>query len=157
MPKWLRRLCEKGQYMNIYLVNADRLHFSAKQLEAMTRLLGCGDLGGIIEGVTWVKDNDDDIIILASEWRADSHYMLRPRCHHLHHMIELFRAADRLEVIEWQEYTAPFRVRGNVIAERMGDSLILCYEGDVLNLKAINVNQGKLNISYKEDEQDDRT
>lgn len=136
--------------MSIYLVNADRLHFSAKQLGAVSRLHACRDLGGITEGVAWVRDNDDDIIILASEWRPDSHYMLRPRCHHLHHMIEFFRAADRLEVIEWQEYTAPFRVRGNVIAERMGDSLILCYEGDVLNLKAINVNQGKLNISYKE-------
>ena len=143
--------------MSIYLVNADRLHFSAKQLEAMTRLPGCGDLGGIIEGVAWVRDNDDDIIILACERSGDSHYMLRPRCHHLHHMIALFRAADRLEVIEWQEYTAPFRVRGNVIAERMGDSLILCYEGDVLNLKAINVNQGKLNIRYKEGDENERT
>lgn len=141
--------------MSIYLVNADRLHFSAKQLEAMTRLPGCGDLGGIIEGVAWVKDNDDDIIILASEWRADSHYMLLPRCHHLHHMIEFFRAADRLEAFEWREYKAPFRVRGDVIAGLLGDSIILCYEGDAMNQKAINVNQGKLNIRYKEGDGND--
>lgn len=143
--------------MSIYLVNADRLHFSAKQLEAMTRLPNCGDLGGIIEGVAWVKDNDDDIIILASEWRADSHYMLLPRCHNLHHMIEFFRTADRLEVVEWREYTTPFRVRGDVIVGRMGDSLILCYEGDVMNQKAVNVNQGKLNISYKEGDENERS
>lgn len=141
--------------MSIYLVNADRLHFSAKQLEAITRLPGCGDLGGIIEGVAWVRDNDDDIIILASERRTDSHYMMLPRCHHLHHMIEFFRTADRLEVVEWQEYTAPFRVMGGVIVGRMGDSVILCYEGDVMNQKAINVNQGKLNISYKEGDGND--
>lgn len=141
--------------MSIYLVNADRLHFSAKQLEAMTRLPGCGDLGGITEGVTWVRDNDDDIIILASEWRDDSRYMLLPRCHHLHHMTEFFRAADRLEVFEWREYKAPFRVMGHVIAGLLSDSIILCYEGDAMNQKAINVNQGKLNISYKGDEQGD--
>ena len=143
--------------MSIYLVNADRLHFSLKQLEAMTRLPGCGDLGGIIEGVAWVRDNDDDIIILASEWREDSHYMLLPRCHHLHHMIEFFRTADRLEVVEWREYTTPFRVREHVIVGRMGDSLILCYEGDEMNQKAINVNHGKLNISYKEGDDNDRS
>lgn len=143
--------------MNIYLVNADRLHFSARQLEAMTRLHNCGDLGGIIEGVAWVRDNDDDIIILTCERSGDSHYMLLPRCHHLYHMIEFFRAADRLEVIECREYTTPFRVREHVIVGRMGDSLILCYEGDVLNLKAINVNQGKLNISYKEGGCNERT
>lgn len=143
--------------MNIYLVNADRLHFSAKQLEAMTRLPGCRDLGGILEGVAWVRDNDDDIIILASEWRSDSHYMMMPRCHHLHHMIEFFRAADRLEVVEWWEYTTPFRVREHVIVGRMGDSLILCYEDDAMNQKAINVNQGKLNISYKEGDNNDRS
>ena len=142
--------------MSTYLVNADRLHFSAKQLEAITRLPSCGDLGGVIEGVAWVRDNDDDIIILASEWRDDSHYMLLPRCHHLHHMIEFFRAADRLEAVEWWEYTAPFRVREHVIVGRMGDSLILCYEGDAMNQKAINVNQGKLNISYKEGDDNDR-
>lgn len=143
--------------MSYYLVNADRLHFSAKQLEVMTRLPGCGDLGGILEGVAWVRDNDDDIIILASEWRADSHYMMLPRCHHLHHMIEFFRAADRLEVIEWREYTTPFRVREHVIVGRMGDSLILCYEDDAMNQKAINVNQGKLNIRYKEGDENERS
>lgn len=58
--------------MNIYLVNADRLRFSAEQLEAVSRLHACRDLGGITEGVAWVRDNDDDIIVLASEWRPDS-------------------------------------------------------------------------------------
>lgn len=131
--------------MSIYLMNAYMLHFSPKQLEAVSRLFSCPDLGGITEGVAWVRDNDD-IIILASEWRDDSRYMLLPRCHHLHHMTEFFRAADRLEVVEWREYKAPFRVRGHVIAGLLSDAM---------NQKAINVNQGKLNISYKEDEQGD--
>lgn len=45
--------------MSIYLVNAERLHFSAKQLEAVSRLHACRDLGGIVEGVAWVRDNGD--------------------------------------------------------------------------------------------------
>ena len=82
--------------MSIYLVNADRLHFSAKQLEAMTRLPSCGDLGGITEGVAWVRDNDDDIIVLASEWRPDSFFQLLPRRYMSHNIYALQRAADYL-------------------------------------------------------------
>lgn len=93
--------------MSIYLVNADRLHFSAKQLEAITHLPGCGDLGGILEGVAWVRDNDDDIIILASWRRDDSHYMLLPRCHHLQHLIEFSRVAEGIDVIGWKEIATP--------------------------------------------------
>lgn len=142
--------------MSTYIVRAEGLLFSAKQLEVVSRLHTCPDLGGMTEGVAWVRDNDDDIIILACERSGDSHYMLLPRCHHPHHMIEFFRAADRLEMIEWREYTTPFRVREHVIVGRMGDSLILCYEGDVMNQKAINVNDGKLNIRYKEGDENER-
>lgn len=72
--------------MSIYIVRADGLHFSAKQLEAMTRLPSCRDLGGITEGVAWVRDNDDDIIILASEWRPDSFFQLLPRRYMSHNI-----------------------------------------------------------------------
>ena len=58
--------------MNIYLVNADRLRFSAEQLEAVSRLNACCDLGGNNEGVAWGQDNDGGIIILATEWRGGS-------------------------------------------------------------------------------------
>lgn len=36
--------------MNIYLVNADALRFSAEQLEVVSRLSYCDELGGISEG-----------------------------------------------------------------------------------------------------------
>ena len=45
--------------MSIYIVRADGLLFSAKQLEAVTRLHACRDLGGIVEGGAWVRDNGD--------------------------------------------------------------------------------------------------
>ena len=45
--------------MSIYIVRADGLLFSAKQLEAVSRLHACRDLGGIVEGVAWVRDNGD--------------------------------------------------------------------------------------------------
>ena len=136
--------------MNIYLVNADRLHFSAKQLEAVSRLHACCDLGGITEGVAWVRDNDDDIIILATGWRDDSHYMLLPTCHHLQHFLEFSRVAEGIDVIGWKEIAAPSKPHVHVNVGRFGDALLLCYDDDKINQKAINVNQGKLNISYKE-------
>ena len=92
--------------MSIYLVNADRLHFSAKQLEAMTRLPSCGDLGGITEGVACGTD--------------------------------------------WLAGPSPLKVGWGVTAGRCGNSWIMCTDGDYINQKAVNVNQGKLNISYKE-------
>lgn len=143
--------------MSIYLVNADRLHFSAKQLEAITRIPNCGDLGGILEGVVWVRDNDDDIIILASGRRADSHYMLLPRCHHLYHIIEFFRVAEGIDVIGWKEIATPSKPHVHVNVGRFGDALLLCYDDDKINQKAINVNNGKLNISYKEGDDNDRS
>lgn len=142
--------------MNIYLVNADRLHFSAKQLEAITRLPSCGDLGGIIEGVAWVRDNDDDIIILACEWRPDSFFQLLPRRYMSHNLYALQRAADYLMMArsEWQ--IGPLVKLGwGVSAGRCGDGWIMCTDGDYVNQKALNVNAGKINIAYKEDEQGD--
>lgn len=143
--------------MNIYLVNADRLHFSAKQLEAITRIPSCGDLGGIIEGVAWVRDNDDDIIILASCRRDDNHYMLLPRCHDPRHLIEFSRVAERIDVIGWKEIAAPSKHHVHVNVGRLGDALLLCYDDDKINQKSISVNDGKLNISYKEGDDNDRT
>lgn len=143
--------------MSIYLVNADRLHFSAKQLEAVSRLPGCGDLGGITEGVAWVRDNDDDIIILACERRADSHYMLLPRCHHLHHFIEFSRVAERIDVAGWYEIVTPSKFHGCVNVGLQGGALLLWYDDSLMNQKAINVNNGKLNIRYKEGDENDRT
>lgn len=143
--------------MNIYLVNADRLHFSAKQLEAITHLPGCGDLGGITEGVAWVRDNDDDIIILACERGEGSHYMLLPRCHHLHHFIEFSRVAERIDAAGWYEIVTPSKFHGCVNVGLQGGALLLCYDDDKINQKAINVYQGKLNISYKGGDNNDRT
>lgn len=143
--------------MNIYLVNAGRLHFSAKQLEAMTRLPGCGDLGGITEGVAWVRDNDDDIIILACERSGDSHYMLLPRCHHPHHFIEFSRVAERIDAAGWYEIVTPSKFHGCVNVGVQGGALLLWYDGGMMNQKAINVDQGKLNIRYKEGEENERS
>lgn len=143
--------------MSIYLVNADRLHFSAKQLEAMTRLHNCGDLGGIIEGVAWVRDNDDDIIILATGRRDDGHYMLLPRCHHMQHLIEFSRVAEGVDVIGWKEIATPSKAHVHVNVGRFGDALLLWHDDNLMNQKSINVNDGKLNISYKEGEENERT
>ena len=145
--------------MNIYLVNADRLHFSAKQLEAITRIPNCGDLGGILEGVAWVRDNDDDIIVLASEWRADSFFQLLPRRYMPHNIYALQRAADYLTACgtDWLAGPSPIKAGWGVTAGRCGNSWIMCTDGDYINQKALNVNQGKLNISYKEGDDNDRT
>lgn len=155
--KWLGRLCERGQNMSIYLVNADRLHFSAKQLEAMTRLPGCGDLGGIIEDVAWVRDNDGDIIILAAGYRRDAFFKLLPRKHYPYHMDVFYRAADYLMACgtDWLAGPSPVKVGWGVTAGRCDDVWIMCIDGDYVNQKALNVNAGKINISYKEDEQGD--
>ena len=45
--------------MSIYIVRADWLLFSAEQLGAVSRLHACRDIGGITEGVAWVRDNGD--------------------------------------------------------------------------------------------------
>lgn len=142
--------------MSIYLVNADRLHFSAKQLEAMIRLPSCGDLGGIAEGVAWVKDNDGDVIILAAEYRRDAFFKLLPRKHDSYHMDELYRAADYLMAARTECQIGPLVKLGwGVSAGRCGDGWIMCTDGDYVNQKALDVNAGKINISYKEDEQGD--
>lgn len=136
--------------MSIYLVNADGLRFSAKQLEAVSRLHTCCDLGGIIEGVAWVRDNDDDIIILATCRRDDSRYMLLPRRHHPRHLIEFSRVAEGIDVIGWSEIAAPSKPHVHVNVGRLGDALLLSYDDDKKNKKSINVNDGKLNIRYIE-------
>lgn len=142
--------------MNIYLVNADRLLFSAEQLEAVSRLHACCDLGGITEGVAWVRDNDDDIIILAIGRRDDGHYMLLPRCHQQQHLIDFSRVAEGIDVIGWKEIATPSKTHVHVNVGRFGDALLLCYDDDEINQKAINVNQGKLNIRYKEGDENER-
>lgn len=138
--------------MSIYLVNATALRFSVKQLEAVSRLHSCRDLGGITEGVAWVRDNDDDIIVLASEWRPDSFFQLLPRRYMSHNIYALQRAADYLmsRGTDWLAGPSPLKVGWGVTAGRCGNSWIMCTDGDYINQKAVNVNQGKLNISYKE-------
>lgn len=143
--------------MSIYIVRADGLLFSAKQLEAITHLPGCGDLGGILEGVAWVRDNDDDIIILACERRADNHYMLLPRCHHLHHFIEFSRVAERIDAAGWYEIVTPSKFHGCVNVGLQGGALLLWYDVSLMNQKAINVNNAKLNIRYKEGDENERS
>ena len=143
--------------MSIYIVRADGLLFSAKQLEAITRLHACRDIGGITEGVAWVRDNDDDIIILACERRDGSHYTLLPRCHHLHHFIEFSRVAERIDAAGWYEIVTPSKFHGCVNVGLQGGALLLWYDDSMMNQKAINVNDGKLNIRYKEGEENERT
>lgn len=143
--------------MSIYLVNADRLRFSARQLEAVSRLHACCDLGGITEGVAWVRDNDDAIIILAIGREDDGHYMLLPRCHQPQHLIEFSRVAEGIDVIGWKEIATPSKYHVHVSVGCMGDALLLCYDDDKINQKAINVNNGKLNIHYNGGDDNDRS
>lgn len=143
--------------MSIYLVNADRLHFSAKQLEAVTRLHACRDLGGITEGVAWVRDNDDDVIILACERMEGSHYMLLPRCYHLHHFIEFSRVAGRIDAAGWYEIVTPSKYHGCVNVGLQGGALLLWHDDSVMNQKAMNVNNAKLNVRYNGGDDNDRT
>lgn len=142
--------------MNIYIVRADGLLFSAKQLEAVSRLHACRDLGGITEGVAWVRDNDDDIIILACERRDDNHYMLLPRCHHVHHLIEFSRVAERIDATGWYEIVTPSKFHGCVNVVLQGGALLLWYDVSLMNQKAINVNNAKLNIRYNGGDENDR-
>ena len=143
--------------MSIYIVRADGLLFSAEQLGAVSRLNACRDIGGITEGVAWVRDNDDDIIILACERRDGSHYTLLPRCHHLHHFIEFSRVAERIDAAGWYEIVTPSKFNGCVNVGLQGGALLLWYDGGMMNQKAINVNNGKLNIRYKEGEENERS
>lgn len=143
--------------MSIYIVRADGLLFSAKQLEAVSRLPGCGDLGGIVDGVAWVRDNDNDIIILACERGDGSHYTLLPRCHHLHHFVEFSRVAERIDAAGWYEIVTPSKFHGCVNVGLQGGALLLWYDDSLMNQKAINVNNAKLNIRYKEGDENERT
>lgn len=143
--------------MSIYIVRAEGLLFSAEQLGAVSRLHACRDIGGITEGVAWVRDNDDDIIILACERRDGSHYTLLPRCHHLHHFIEFCRVAERIDAAGWYEIVTPSKFHGCVNVGLQGGALLLWYDDSMMNQKAINVNDGKLNIRYKEGDENERT
>lgn len=143
--------------MNVYLVNADILRFSAKQLEAVSRLHACRDLGGITEGVAWARDNDDDIIILACERRDGSHYMLLPRCHHFHHFVEFSRVAESIDAAGWYEIVTPSKFHGCVNVGLQGGALLLWYDVSLMNQKAINVNNAKLNVRYNGGDENERT
>lgn len=139
--------------MSIYLVNADALRFSAKQLEAVSRLPGCPDFGGILEGVAWVRDNDGDIIILAVEHRRDCFFRLLPRRHLPYHMDVFYRAADYLTTcgVVQRSKTPPVKVGWGVTAGLcVGGEWLMRADTDYVNQKALNVDQGKLNIRYKE-------
>lgn len=146
--------------MNIYLVNGDALRFSAKQLEAVSRLSYCDDLGGITEGVAWVRDNDGDIIILAVEYRSDSFFRLLPRRYLPYAMDLLYRAAVYLTVCatDWGSGPSRLTLGWGVTVEKGSDGeWLMRTDADHTNQKAVNVNQGKLNISYKEGDENDRT
>lgn len=143
--------------MNVYLVNASILRFSAKQLEAVSRLFSCPDLGGFVEGVAWVRDNDGDIVILSSEYRQDGFFRLLPRRYDSYHIDVLYRAAAYLTACatDWLPGPSPVKMGWGVTVARDGVSWLMYMDCGYVNQKVFNVNQGKLNISYKEDEQGD--
>lgn len=146
--------------MNIYLVNADALRFSAEQLEVVSRLSYCDELGGISEGVAWVRDNDGDIIILAVEYRADSFFRLSPRRYLPYAMTLFYRAAYYLTVCatDWGSGPSRLTLGWGVTVEKGSDGeWLMRTDADHTNQKAVNVDQGKLNIRYKEGEENERT
>lgn len=146
--------------MSIYLVNADALRFSAEQLHAIHFLSYCGDLGGITEGVAWVRDNDGDIIILAVEYRRDAFFRLLPVRYLPYHIDAFYRAAVYLTTCatDWLAGPSPVTVGWGVTVGRcFGGEWLMRADADYMNQKALNVDQGKLNISYKEGDKNDRT
>lgn len=137
--------------MNIYLVNAEALRFSAKQLEAVSCLFSCPDLGGFVEGVAWVKDNDGDIIILSSEYRRDGFFRLLPRRYDSYHIAVFHRAAYLMTfATEWLPGPSPVKTGWGVTVARDGGSWLMYTDCGYVNQKTLNVDQGKLNIRYKE-------
>ena len=84
---------------------------------------------------------------------------LLPRCYMPHNIYALQRAADYLMACgtDWLAGPSPLKVGWGVTAGRCGNSWIMCTDGDYINQKAVNVNQGKLNISYKEGDENERT
>lgn len=146
--------------MNIYLVNANALRFSAEQLHAINFLSYCDDLGGITEGVAWVRDNDGDIIILAVEYRSDSFFRLLPRRYLPYAMGLLYRAAVYLTVCatDWGSGPSRLTLGWGVTVEKGSDGeWLMRTDTDHTNQKAVNVDQGKLNIRYKEGDENERT
>lgn len=146
--------------MSIYLVNANALRFSAEQLEAIMLLSYCDELGGMVEGVAWVRDNDDDIIILAVEYRRDAFFRLSPRRYLPHHIDVFYRAACYLTACatDWLSGPSPVTVGWGVTVGRcVGGEWLMSTEADYTNQKALNVNQGKLNIRYDGGDENERT
>lgn len=146
--------------MNIYLVNANALRFSAEQLHAINFLSYCGDLGGITEGVAWVRDNDDDLIILAVEYRPYSFFRLSPRRYLPYTMSLFYRAAVYLTECATDCLSGPssLTLGWGVTAEKGGGGeWLMRTDDDHINQKALNVDQGKLNIRYKEGDDNDRS
>ena len=146
--------------MGIYLVNADALCFSAEQLHAINFLTYCDDLGGITEGVAWVRDNDGDLIILAVEHRPDGFFKLLPRRYLPYAVGLLYRAAVYLTACatDWLSGPSSLTLGWGVTAEKGGyGEWLMSTDIDYANQKALNVDQGKLNIRYKEGEENERT
>lgn len=146
--------------MSIYLVNADALRFSAEQLEAINLLTYCDDIGGITKGVAWVRDNDGDVIILAVEYRRDAFFRLLPVRYLPYHIDAFYRAATYLTACatDWLSGPSPVTVGWGVTAEKSGDGeWLMSTDADYANQKALNVDQGKLNIRYKEGEENERS
>lgn len=146
--------------MYIYLVNADRLRFSAEQLHAINFLSYCDDLGGITEGVAWFRDNDDDLIILAVEYRPDSFFRLLPRRYMPHAMNLFYRAAVYLTACatDWGSGPSHLNLGWGVTVEKGGGGeWLMSTDADHTNQKALNVDQGKLNIRYNGGDENERT
>lgn len=138
--------------MNIYLVNAEALRFSAKQLEAVSCLFSCPDLGGFVEGVAWVRDNDGDIIILATEYRQDGFFRLLPRRYDSYHIDAFHRAAAYLTACATYRLpgASPVKTGWGVTVGRVGGSWLMYTDCGYVDQKVMNVDKGKLNIRYKE-------
>lgn len=143
--------------MCIYLVNANILRFSAKQLEAVSRLFSCPDFGGFVEGVAWVRDNDGDIVILSTEYRQDGFFRLLPRRYDSYHIDVFYRAAAYLTACatDWLPGPSPVKTGWGVTVARDGGSWLMYTDCGYVNQKALNVDQGKLNIRYKEDDENE--
>lgn len=146
--------------MSIYLVNADALRFSAEQLEAISLISYCDELGGMSDGVAWVRDNDGDIIILAVGYRRDAFFRLPVRRYLPYHIDAFYRAAVYLTACatDWLSGPSPVTVGWGVTVGRcVGGEWLMRTDADHLNQKALNVDQGKLNIRYKGGDENDRT
>nr|DAW97725.1 MAG TPA: hypothetical protein [Caudoviricetes sp.] len=146
--------------MSIYIVRAGWARFSAEQLHAINFISYCGDLGGMTEGVAWVRDNDGDIIILAVEYRPDSFFRLLPRRYLPYAMDLFYRAAVYLTACatDWLSGPSPLTVGWGVTVEKGGGGeWLMSSDADYTNQKALNVDQGKLNIQYNGGDENERS